>query len=307
MLRRILPKNWKPVLRQECAKAMKVDSGHIEALTSTMEPRRAIRTGITASAIAHLSVLMLVFLFTEVHRFGAVTAEPIAVGIVTSEEVAEKKPELAPEVQPSDAFDLSAKLPASSSPAPAAASQEAVAPPPKQVEPQKAEPSQPRPAGQIAAAQPPPPPSPGYVPAEPDLSTKYQVLLGLPQDMSPDPPPAGSGARTGDPFDDPASKPADIAPNLVAEFRRHLKACLKLPPSISPSDGLKIKLRVLMTPEGKLAREPALIEATASAKGPVLMRGAIDALQACQPYAMLPADRYGEWKVLDLSFTPQDF
>jgi hypothetical protein len=22
---------------------------------------------------------------------------------------------------------------------------------------------------------------------------------------------------------------------------------------------------------------------------------------------MLPADRYGEWKVLDLSFTPRDF
>jgi hypothetical protein len=22
---------------------------------------------------------------------------------------------------------------------------------------------------------------------------------------------------------------------------------------------------------------------------------------------MLPADRYGEWKVLDLSFSPQDF
>jgi len=35
--------------------------------------------------------------------------------------------------------------------------------------------------------------------------------------------------------------------------------------------------------------------------------GAIRALQACQPYAMLPADRYGEWKVLDLSFTPRDF
>jgi hypothetical protein len=132
-------------------------------------------------------------------------------------------------------------------------------------------------------------------------------MLGLPPDMSPDPPPAGSGSRTGDPFDDPASKPADIAANLVAEFRRHLKACLKLPQSISPSDRLKIKLRVLMTPEGKLAAEPALIEATASAKGPVLMRSAIDALQACQPYAMLPADRYGEWKVLDLSFTPQDF
>ena len=37
------------------------------------------------------------------------------------------------------------------------------------------------------------------------------------------------------------------------------------------------------------------------------MQSAIERLQACQPYAMLPADRYGEWKVLDLSFTPQDF
>ena len=62
-----------------------------------------------------------------------------------------------------------------------------------------------------------------------------------------------------------------------------------------------------MTPEGRLAAEPILIEASASMKGPLLMQGAIRALQACQPYAMLPADRYGEWKVIDLSFTPQDF
>ncbi|MEH2542992.1 MULTISPECIES: hypothetical protein [unclassified Bradyrhizobium] len=37
------------------------------------------------------------------------------------------------------------------------------------------------------------------------------------------------------------------------------------------------------------------------------MQGAIRALSACQPYAMLPVERYGEWQVLDLSFTPQDF
>ena len=62
-----------------------------------------------------------------------------------------------------------------------------------------------------------------------------------------------------------------------------------------------------MTPEGRLAAEPMLIEAKASMKGLLLKQGAIEALQACQPYAMLPADRYGEWKVFDLSFTPQDF
>jgi hypothetical protein len=43
-----------------------------------------------------------------------------------------------------------------------------------------------------------------------------------------------------------------------------------------------------MTPDGRLAAEPILIEASASMKGPLLMQGAIRALQACQPYAMLP-------------------
>ena len=132
-------------------------------------------------------------------------------------------------------------------------------------------------------------------------------MLGLPPAMSPDLPPARSGDRPGEPFDGPASTSADIASGLVAEFRRHLRTCLKLPPSIAPSDRLKIKLRVFMDLEARLAAEPVLIEASASPKGPALMQAAMAALQACQPYAMLPSDRYGEWKVLDLSFTPQDF
>jgi len=86
-----------------------------------------------------------------------------------------------------------------------------------------------------------------------------------------------------------------------------LRTCSKLPAALKDSDEVKVKLRVMMTPQGKLAAEPVLIEASASEKGPLLMRSAISALQACQPYAMLPVDRYGEWKVLDLDFTPRDF
>jgi hypothetical protein len=37
------------------------------------------------------------------------------------------------------------------------------------------------------------------------------------------------------------------------------------------------------------------------------MQSAIAAITACQPYTMLPADKYQEWKVLDLDFTPQNF
>jgi outer membrane biosynthesis protein TonB len=287
--------------------AMLPARGNIEHRFDAMEPRRIIPTDITASAIVHVSLLTLVLLFSEVHPFGAVTAEQIPVEIVTPQELAEKqaspeeppaenKPEPAPSPQPD--FSLLDKPAAATAPPPAA-------PPAPAARPQK----------QAALAQPPPvaqptsqPPVLAYKPPEPDVSIKYQVLLGLPPDLSPLPLASAQARNKGDDnFDAPATDAADIASTLIAAFRRHLKTCSKLPASLSGTDEVKVKLRVLMTPDGRLAAEPILIEASASMKGPLLMQGAIRALQACQPYAMLPADRYGEWKVLDLSFTPQDF
>jgi hypothetical protein len=269
-----------------------------------VEPRLIIRSGIAASAVVHLSLLAMILIYAEVHPFGSVTAEPIAVDIVSPEEAAPKPAAEPPaELKPSDAFDVSAK--AASQPA-SAAPQPPAAPPPKQ----QAALSTPRPGRQQAAVQPPPPaasPAPAFVPPQPDLSIKYHVLLGLPQELPQGPPKDSAHDKPGDGFDAPASATADIASSFVAEFRRHLKTCSKLPQSINAADALKIKLRVLMTPEGKLAATPILIEASASAKGPLLMQSAVSALEACQPYAMLPADRYGEWKALDLNFTPQDF
>jgi len=266
---------------------------------------RFTRLGIAASAIGHLSALAAVLIYADVHPFDPLAAEPIPVDIVLPEEVAPvpKAPEPlpTPTVPPPDTFDLSSKsAPAVQPPPPASP------PPPKQQPAQqpKQPPKQTASSKQAAAPPPPPPPptpaaapspSPSPVPAapEPDLSIKYHVVLGLPNNE------AGG-------FSAP-EKSADIGTGPVAEFRRHLKTCSKLPSSIGPSDALKITLRVFMTPDGKLAREPVLVEASASAKGPALMQSAIAALEACQPYAMLPADKYGEWKVLDLSFTPQDF
>ena len=277
-----------------------------------MELRRIIPTDITASAIVHVSLLTLVLLFSEVHPFGAVTAEQIPVEIVTPQELAEKqappdeptaenKPEPAPTPQPD--FSLLDKPPAASpppptaQPAPAARQQQAALATPRAAQPQS------------VASPPPQAAASGYKLPEPDISIKYQVLLGLPPDLSPalSPAPAQGPNKGDDNFDAPAIEAADIASTLVAEFRRHLKTCSKLPASLASNDDVKVKLRVLMTPDGRLAGEPILIEASASMKGPLLMQGAIRALSACQPYAMLPVDRYGEWKVLDLSFTPRDF
>jgi hypothetical protein len=39
----------------------------------------------------------------------------------------------------------------------------------------------------------------------------------------------------------------------------------------------------------------------------LLRNSAAAALRRCQPYKMLPPDRYEEWKMLDITFTPQNF
>jgi outer membrane biosynthesis protein TonB len=272
-----------------------------------MEPRQVIRSDIVASLVAHLSIVALLVLYSEVHPFRAVPSETIAIDLVTPAEV-ENKPTPKP---PPDLSEAAQPSPPSAAPQPPPQAPQPPASPPQQRQASRTAPKEParQPAAQPQAQSPPPaaptaPASPGYAPPEPDITVKYHVLLGLPAGL---PAPTSAGDKPGDGVDATASTAANVDSSLIAEFRRRLRTCSKLPAEIAPSDKVIIKLRVLMAPDGTLAAEPILIEASASAKGPLLMQGAISALQACQPYAMLPKDRYGEWKVIDLSFTPQDF
>jgi hypothetical protein len=296
----------------------------------TMEVGQLIRQGAALSAIVHLLVLALVILFSEVRPFSAVTTEPVAVDLVTPEEVAkrpEPQPKPEPEPKPTPALDLAqwtkqeaAKQEAAKQEAAKqeAAKQEAATPPASpQAAPQAQEPPQQRPAARpgreevkpqprpAQAVTPPASPALGYTPAEPDVTVKYHVMLGLPQGLPPAVP--SSGNRANDDFDASDSAAADISSSLIGEFRRHLKTCAKLPASVAPSDNLMVKLRLLMTVDGRLAADPLVGGGSANPRAFDLLRSAIDALKACQPYTMLPADRYGEWKVLDLELTPRDF
>ena len=105
-------------------------------------------------------------------------------------------------------------------------------------------------------------------------------------------------------FDFEATVTANISGDERAAFRAALRRCWKLPDGVT-NQNTRVVLRVYLKRDGALASEPVLIEASASRDGPAVLQAAKNALAACQPYA-LPAEKYREWRILDLTFTPKD-
>ncbi|MET4260689.1 outer membrane biosynthesis protein TonB [Bradyrhizobium sp. S3.12.5] len=299
-----------------------------------MELRKIIRTDIAASAIAHLTLVVLIIVISEVHPFHSGPPETVAVDIVTPEQVKqeeakaeekaeekakeeakERPPEPLPELR-LPKLDINDKPDAALKPAqakekasPQSSPQKQASHEPQQKQPQPSQVPPQQPPPQPQAAQPPPPAPqrqaapPAYRAPEPDVTVKYGVMLGLPPEL----PPAPKDAPKDDGGDAMDSIGARLSPEVIAELRRHLRSCSKLPAGVAPTDAVRIKLRAVLATDGTLARPPILIEAPPSAKGVAIVESAMSALQACQPYKMLPVDKYEEWKVMDLSFTPVDF
>jgi hypothetical protein len=304
-----------------------------------MELQKIIRTDIAASAIAHLTLVGLIILISEVHPFHPVPPETVLVDIVTpeqvqeeikeqeaKEQVKEKAPEPLPDLQlpkidftDKDKAAVAPKAAAKQQAAPQSSQKQASSEPqqkqpqpqpsqaPKQREanaqPQTPQTQPPQPQAQQPQQQPPQSQSPPQQPP-PQPQPEQQPPPAMPQPQAAPPayqPPKDDGGDAKD------SISAKLPPEVIAELRRHLRSCAKLPAGVAPTDNLRIKLRTVLATNGTLARPPILIEAPPSTKGVALVKSAMSALEACQPYTMLPADKYQEWKVLDLPFTPQDF
>ncbi|MVT54690.1 hypothetical protein GPL17_29995 [Bradyrhizobium yuanmingense] len=284
-----------------------------------MELGKIIRTDIAASAIAHLTLVALIIVISEVRPFHTQPPETVAVDIVTPEEVTQeetkaeekkgeaKPPEPLPDLKlpkPDITDQAEASKPAARPQAAAPSPSQQASPEPQQKQPQPSQASKQRDANAQAQPQPMPQaaPPPAYQTPQPDVTIKYGVMLGLPPELPVEP--KGAKDDGGDANDSIAAK---LPPEVIAELRRHLRGCAKLPPGVAPTDNVHVKLRTVFATDGTLAREPILIEAPPSAKGVAIVKSATSALQNCQPYKMLPANLYGEWKVLDLPFSPKDF
>jgi hypothetical protein len=110
------------------------------------------------------------------------------------------------------------------------------------------------------------------------------------------------GGRLGGGFDAPSSNPAMLPHDDIAAFRARLSSCSRLPAGID--ENVMIALRISFKRDGTLASPPQLLEASLSPDAAALLNIAVSALQSCQPFTELPADKYKRWKTLDLVISP---
>lgn len=242
-----------------------------------------MRTGLAISALAHAAIALSVYATLASPRlFGPHAAEAITVDIVSSDEVPGGQP--APQSAPTPPAVSEPQRPAVAQASPSLAAVENAA----TIEP----------AREMMRLEPGAVPAP---PANPPMqeATRLASLLHVPM-------PDGTPEPRKDGLEAPAIAKAKLTPGEIAAFRARVRQCWIAPAGLGARQQLRLVIRLTLRPDGALTGEPMLLEASASPQGPLLLKSLIAALQRCQPYTVLPAQKYKEWRVLDVSFSPQD-
>jgi hypothetical protein len=272
---------------------------------ATIKPRLTMPSGLAISGIGHLAFVLLAVFFAGANPFDAAPVEAVTVDIVSAEDIPGDPADGTGPVE-AETETKETAMPSESLPVAGLAVQAAT---PLQPAPPRSNPQ----AARQAAATPPaalmqapfiPLQPPQQEPPQPEEPHEANAgnMFGMPLTM----PDGTLGGR----FDTQAIDRADIAADAVATFRSRLKTCAALPEGLAAN--VRVVLRVYLKPDGTLAAglrqnpEPIKVEGV-SAGGGALFQSAVEALRKCQPYTMLPAERYQEWKTIDLTFTPQNF
>jgi hypothetical protein len=219
-----------------------------------------------ASALAHVAILLGVFLFGSPRLLATVPPEAIVVDIVRPDEIA--KGELTEKA--------SGQKPGQQAP-------QQPAPQPQQQQAQQPQQQQQQQAQQAPSAA-----------AAPVFTSLYPWPVARP----------ASDTQAGDYRTFESTE--KLEHDQLAEFKARLKECWKPPAVAASTRKLTAAVRVALRIDGSLAGPPELVEATASPYGPALVESAMRAVNQCGPYGFLPADSYDTWKRLSLTFSPDD-
>jgi FtsZ-interacting cell division protein ZipA len=257
-----------------------------------------LRNCLVISVAIHVVIMLWLALGPGVRTFGPASADPILVDLVAPQDVpkgeaAKTETQEAKTEQPK-AEEPQGEKPKSEPPA-------ARKPEPKTAPPKSGSPK-PDPSKTVVDANQPPPQNDFYGDvktaqdsAEERAATAARLawMLNLPTDT------ATSLAAP------PSEEKSNLAREEVAAFKTQVSRCWVAPAGMPNTPDATVLMRIALNPNGTLGAAPELIAAPASIDGNPLKESAKRALQKCQPYTALPAAKYQDWKILDMSFTPQ--
>ncbi len=149
----------------------------------------------------------------------------------------------------------------------------------------------------VQASEPPPaPPQPKSeeTPDQPDTAEQLAQLAMM-------------GGPLGGGFAAPPVNTNKAGYDFTLAFRERVSSCSDRAVGVDASDQVRVMLRVSLNRDGTLGAPPQLLEPVTSPQERAVMQSAINALTKCQPYTMLPADKYKQWRTLDLVFYPLNF
>ena len=219
----------------------------------------------------------------------------VPVDMVTPDELADmtEKAKTPPPPEPSSADTPAQPQPSPQTQAPPTPQAPSASPPPPSAVPPPALPALDAfappfaPPAAPAASAPPPPPA-----EQTGQAAQLAQLLGLPAPVA--------GLSGGPPSD----VKANLTSDEIAGFAAHVQSCWTALPAMANASKLTVFIRVRLKPDGSLAGNPEPLGGSASMQALTLLKNSLDALKHCSAYTALPAAKYGEWRVLDLHFTP---
>jgi outer membrane biosynthesis protein TonB len=99
---------------------------------------------------------------------------------------------------------------------------------------------------------------------------------------------------------------AQLSQSEIDALRKRLGECWNLPAGAPNGAQIKVIIRVLFKPDATVATPPQLVAASASPFGPAMAESAKRAILTCQPFTMLRAEHYEQWKDIEITFDPRE-
>jgi hypothetical protein len=266
------------------------------------------RSFITSGALHAVIIAAASFAWPHAFELSEEPSDVIPVELMTVAETTNVAPtvvEQPPEPPPPEA------LPPPEPPAPPPPPDEVEAAPPEPQE--KPAPPPPEPKVAEAAKPPPAPPVPRQrprpeppKPAEPQFNVDSVLALldsrtaktpALPEAPVAETVTKGLGAQN--------ASTLDLRDALLSQIRK----CWNVPVGAPTPEKLIVQVRVFLARDGSLVQPPLLEPQTraAAASNPYMRTAAEAALRAvnvCEPYKLLPVDRYDSWREIVMTFDP---